>query len=1018
MADKRWGPMAATEKLFESWRTRLLAWPALFCCGLLSCLAFAADSPTHPKPVTDRLQSTFTAANGLPQSTVNAATRTRDGYLWVATQDGLARFDGTRFTVFNAQNSEGLTQSDIRTLSSTRDGTLWIGTRSHGVVHLVDGKFIPYSVHEGLLNPFIQCSFEDSKGTLWFCTLGGLARWRDGKFDGFTVRDGLADNNVEAVAEDRQGRLWVGTGSGLSLLDHNKFVSFPDQQVFAGQPVVSLVADADGVWVGGNKKLVRYSGGRAVTWSGVGGVATSPAIQKLAIDSTGALWVGTMSDGLFRLREGTWERYGTQEGLSDSNIMALFADPQGNLWVGTNVGGLNRLRKRLVTVLGAPEGLSEANAPAVLEDHDGSLWIATPGHGLNHLRNGAIRVYTSRDGLGSDAVHSLWQSPRDGTIWAGTSDGSLQWLEGQRFRHFPLQDHGFVTSILEDGAGNMWLGTHRGLVDIRGGRVVRTYTKNDGLPNSTALLLAAAHDGSLWIGTPDGLSHFSHGTFTNYPVSQSGGTLITSIHIDPDGDVWFTSVGDGLGRLHNGKLSVTTARNGLADDAIYAMADDDAGNLWLNSNRGIIRVAKQQVENFFAGNVASLTARVFDTADGLRSNECYGGVQPTTWKRRNGDLLFACGGGVVEFNPRQLALPLGEPQVHLEAVRINQQEIRPEDLRVPQRIAPGSGNLEFTYTGIDFTAPGQMHFRYRLENFDKDWIDAGTRRTAYYTNIPPGNYRFEVLAENADGVRSSSSASLAFVLEPHFYETALFQGAAVLLLLVLAFAIFRLRIHRMRAHERQLLVLVDERTAALQIEIAERKRTELDLQTARQAAEEARAEAEYKATHDFLSGIYNRAAIIDRLEQEVARAHRAEKPTSLLLVDIDHFKAVNDTYGHLVGDRVIELLVKKVSAELRPYDSIGRFGGDEFLIIIPDCAADEAMAVAERLRSAMENDKFVHGDIAFPVTITIGISTVTKGFQDSTWALQAADSALYAAKRKGRNRTESYHPSKDSALFT
>jgi len=1010
---------AATGNRFKNCSPRLQSWPTLLAWGLLTCLAFGTDSTIRGPRVTDLLRDTFTSLNGLPQSTVEALTRTRDGYLWVGTQDGLARFDGTRFRVFNPQNTEGLPRGHIRALSSSRDGTLWIGTQSHGIVHVVDNKFVPYSVPEGLLNPFVRCILEDSKGAVWFCTLGGLARWREGTFDGFTARDGLEDNNVQAIAEDPQGRLWVGTSSGLSLLERDKFVTFPDQQLFAGQPVTCLAVDRDGgVWVGGNRTLARYLGGRAVTVYELGGPAVPPAVQKLAIDSTGALWVGTVSEGLFRLRDGLWEEYGMQEGLSDADILALFGDAQGNLWVGTNAGGLNRLRARPVTMIGAPEGLSDANATAVLEDRDGSLWIATPGHGLNHLRDRAIRSYTSRDGLGSDVVYSLWQSPRDGTIWVGTNDGSLQWLEGQHFHHFALPDHGSVARIMEDSAGNMWLGTRRGLVQIRDGNVVRTYTQDDGLPDNTVFAITEAPDGSLWLGTINGLSHFAHGTFTNYLATKAGGTLVTSIYVDQAGVVWFTTGGDGLGRWQGGKLSWATTKNGLPDDSPYAIMDDSAGNLWLSSNHGILRVAKQELNDLAAGKLTSLKVRVFDTADGLRNNECYGGTQPASWKRRNGDVLFACIGGVVEFAPTQLALPSEQPPVHLEEVRINQKDIRPEATRVIPRIPPGSGSLEFTYTGIDFVAPRQMHFWYRLENFDKNWVEAGTRRTAYYTNIPPGSYRFEVIAENADGIKSASSAGFAFILEPHFYQTGLFYCASAWLLLTLVFAIYRLRVQRIRAHEKQLQNLIEQRTAALQIEIAERKRTELDLLAARQAAEEARAEAEHRATHDFLSGIYNRAAIIDLLEREAARCQREGRPTSVLLVDIDHFKTINDTYGHLVGDQVIRLLAQKMATVLRPYDSLGRFGGEEFLIVIPNCLTEEAMTVAERLRAAAASDKLAVREFAIPVTVSIGVSTITMPLQSSTWVLQTADSALYAAKRKGRNRVECSPSSKAAAPAT
>jgi diguanylate cyclase (GGDEF)-like protein len=984
-------------------------WQIVFALAFVLCQDAGAGGPSPP-PVTDILRDTFTALNGLPQSTVDALARTRDGYLWVGTQDGLARFDGNRFEVFNVLNSDGLSQSHVRALAAARDGTLWIGTQSRGVVHVVNGKFIPYSVADGLVDPFIRCIVEDRQGAVWFGTLGGLARWRGGRFDGFTTRDGLADNNVQAIAEDSRGRIWLGTAAGLSLLENGKFISFPDRQRFAGQSVTSLAVDhEDRVWVGGNKRLALLVDGRAVPW-GSQGESMPASVDQLAVDQTGALWIGTDSDGLFRLRAGVLERYGTAEGLSDAVVLALLADADGNLWVGTDAGGLNRLQSRRIVMIGAPEGLSDNNAVAMMEDRDGSLWIATASHGLNHFHNGKVDHFTSRDGLGSDMVYSLWQSPRNGTVWAGAKDGSVNWLDGRRFRQLTLPDHGSVVMIMEDHAGNMWLGTRHGLVQVRDGRAVRTYTKDDGLANSSVLTILEAHDGSLWVGTIDGLSHLENGKFTNYSSSRAGGTLVTSIYEDSSGVVWFTTTGDGLGRWQDGKLSWTTTRNGLADDVLYAVVDDGLGNMWLSSDRGIFRIARQELNDLAAGKIASLTARVFDTGDGLRSNECYGGTQPTGWKRRNGDLLFACIGGVVAFNPTELAQSPKPPPVSIEEVRINGKDIRPEAPGETPRIAPGMGNLEFAYTGIDFAAPRQMRFWYRLENFDKEWVEAGTRRTAYYTNIPPGNYRFEVVAQNADGVKSPIGASVAFVLEPRFYQTGLFYCVAALLLFALVWGVYRLRIRQIESQQKQLQELVEVRTAALQIEVAERKRTEIELDAARHAAEEARADAEHRATHDFLSGIYNRAAIIDLLNREAARCQRDGQPMSVLLADIDHFKTINDTYGHLVGDEVIKLVVLRMAIALRSYDSVGRFGGEEFLIVVPNCTASEAVVVAERLRVSVATEKFVIGKLVIPVSVSVGVSTKTDAAQDVDWALQVADSALYDAKAKGRNRVESYRP--------
>jgi diguanylate cyclase (GGDEF)-like protein len=439
-----------------------------------------------------------------------------------------------------------------------------------------------------------------------------------------------------------------------------------------------------------------------------------------------------------------------------------------------------------------------------------------------------------------------------------------------------------------------------------------------------------------------------------------------------------------------------------------AELEDGSHNMWLSSNRGIFRIAKRELDDLATGRTDSVTARVFDTADGLRSNECYGGNQPTGWKRRNGDVLFDCLGGVVMFNPAQLSMLARPPSVTIEEARINDRVIPQQAPGGIVRIPPGAGSLEFTYTGIDFSAPHQLRFRYRLENFDNDWVNAGMRRSAYYTNIPPGTYRFEVIAENADGIRGSATASLDFVLRPRFYQTGYFYTGVAVLLIALCYAIIRLRIRQVQAHEKQLQRLVDERTGALQVEVAERKRAEIALQAARQAAEEARAEAEYRASHDDLSGIFSRAAIIERLERELSRCQRTNEPLSLLLADIDHFKTINDTYGHLVGDQVIKLLVLRMAINLRSNDSVGRIGGEEFLIVAPNCSSTMAASIAERVRASIAVEPFLVGELSIPAFLSIGVSTLTQPDHTAIWALHAADTAMYEAKRMGRNRVVLY----------
>jgi signal transduction histidine kinase/ligand-binding sensor domain-containing protein/CheY-like chemotaxis protein len=763
-----------------------------------------------PAPaITDFLCDVYASAEGLPQDSVESLTRTSDGYIWAATQDGLARFDGVRFQTFQAQNSPGLPQDNIHFVAGARDGSLWVGTYSRGVAHLANGTFVPLA---GLLSPVIRSIVEDRDGAIWIGTRAGLNRWKDGKLSGYTMATALAGNEVLAMAEDSQGRLWIGTSRGLSLLQRGQFVAFAAQKRLAEAEVRSLALARDGsLWAVAGQRVVHLKDGAIVEYYGPEQLPVKNTIRPLAIGPDGALWIGTFGEGLLRLRDGRFERYGTEQGLSSGVISSLLCGENGTLWVGTRGGGLNRLRPRRIRMIGVPEGLSDTDADAVFEAHDGSVWIATLGHGLNRYRNGRMRTYTIRDGLSSDVVLSIWQSERSGQLWVGTEDGALNWLAGQKFRHVSLGAGRRPAQIFEARDGVVWVGTTNGLFRIENGVPAKMYTSNDGLPSNTVLAVTEARDGSLWFGTGSGLSHFQAGRFTNYATAKTAtgyGVRVDWIHEDAEGVLWLGSAGSGIGRFKDGQLTWVGTEQGLNDNVAYSILEDGNGDLWVSTNRGICRVAKRQLNDFAAGRIPRVVVHVYGVSDGMRSNECNGDTQPSGWKQQDGELLFACVGGVVRIDPLELPRETAPPPVLIEEAQINgKRALWP---RGTLRFPPGDGKLEFTYTAIDLVAPQQMRFRYRVEGVDKGWAEAGARRAAYYTNIPPGTYRFHVKAENTDGV--SNEASLAFVILPHFYQTVTFQAACALLAAVLAFALWRWRTGQVRARQEELERLVQSRT--------------------------------------------------------------------------------------------------------------------------------------------------------------------------------------------------------------
>ncbi len=620
----------------------------------------------------------YGAAEGLPENTVASVARTTDGYLWVATQGGLARFDSLRFHAFHMLDSPGLPHDNIHYVAGSRDGSLWVGTYNRGVAHLVNGRFEPVP---GLLSPVIRAILEDREGAIWIATRGGLNRWKNGALSAYTQKDGLPANDVMALAEDREGRIWIGSSAGLSLLDRGKFVAFGGQSRLAGMEVRSFAVASDGsLWTASSQAFARLKDGVVQEWYGRERLPFKGEIRTIAEAADGALWIGTFGDGLQRMQAGRFERFGTEQGLASTLVFCLRADSDGSLWVGTSGGGLNRLRPRHIRMIGAPEGLSAADAAEVLETRDGALWIGTLGQGLNRYQDGRIRTFTTADGLSSNLVLSLWQSPRTGRLWVGTGDGALNWWEGQRFRNVPLGAGKMPAQIFEAHDGGMWVGTTRGLFRLQNTSVEKVYTTEDGLPSNTVLAIAEARDGSLWLGTASGLSHFQHDRFTNYATAKERngyGPRVDWVYEDGEGTLWLGSAGFGLGRFRDGSILWAGTQQGLNDNVVYSGLEA-GGDLWLSTNRGICRISKTQFGALADGRIARLSVHVYDTTDGLRSNECSGDTQPSGWKRQNGELVFACLGGAVRIDPNYLPRETSAPATRIEVAKINGKSFLPQ----------------------------------------------------------------------------------------------------------------------------------------------------------------------------------------------------------------------------------------------------------------------------------------------------------------------------------------------------
>jgi len=750
--------------------------------------------------------------DGLPQNTVQAIAQTRDGYLWLGTQEGLVRFDGVRFQIFDRRNTPQMQSNFVRVVLESRHGGLWIATDG-GLLHMRDGQFTSYTTRDGLAHNFVFALCETDDGSIWAGTVGGgLNRLSDGKFTHYSTEEGLLADVVVALHAGADGSIWVGTTKGLNRINGERIDSYTTADGLANNRVQAICDDgAGGVWVGTEGGLHHLIDARFKLYTKRERL-TDDNIRALYQDGAGTLWIGTTSGGLNRFRESVFDSFTQRDGLSHNYVWSLSGDREGNLWVGTS-NGLNRLADAKFTSYTKVHGLPAQGVWSVLEDHTGTVWVGTDSGGLSRLAGESFINYLAREGVPSGGVLSLYEDAA-GDIWVGSLGVLLQFRGGRVRRTFTARDGlagNDVRAICADAEGRLWIGTTGGLNKLEHGRLTRLTTR-DGLANDSIRALHFDRAGHLWIATiGGGLDRLRDGVFTNYTTEQGmPSNSIRSIYEDADGTLWIGTNG-GLVRLRDNSLTVYTSAEGMSDDTVMGMVEDDTGHFWMASNKGIFRTSKRGLEDFAAGRASKITGQSFGMADGMPSAECNGVSQPSAIKTRDGRLWFATVGGMAVVDPRKLRTNSLPPPVVIEEMLVDDKAVGDVAGRAAARVhlEPGAQRIEFHYTGLSYVAPEHVRFRYQLEGFDQVWIEVGTRRAAYYTNLPPGRYRFQVVAANADGVWNTVSKSIEFEVRPHFFQTRWFYALCVAATLALAWGLYLLRVRRI---QRQFALVLAERT--------------------------------------------------------------------------------------------------------------------------------------------------------------------------------------------------------------
>jgi len=950
----------------------------------MGCQARALDPQ---KSIAQYAHEVWNAKNGLPEADVMAILQTRDGYLWVGTEEGLARFDGAHFTVLDRKTA-ALPDNRIQALAETPDGSLWIGTEN-GLSRFKDQHFTNYNTRDGLPSDNIAALWAEPGGVLWITTVTGIRMWRNNAFEVDPSIDAIAGNSPRQILRTPNGDTWVSTDTGVAVRRAG-FATMPaGPRLLEGKFVRTMMLDSAGgvLWIGTMAGLYRATEGRISPYP-LDSRTPHPEITALLLDRDRNLWVGTLGDGLIRINREGVQHYSVPDGLSGIEVKSLREDSAGNLWVGTFGGGLDVFRDTMFTPYGRHEGDSQDVVWTVMEGRDSSVWTGTQAGGLNRIKNGKVTVYSTRDGFLDDTVGSLFEG-QDGTLWLGKDSGLSRFQEGSVVgapsTDSPLREQ--VHAIYEDANHTLWIGTRtRGIVLLRGTKYVYLTTR-DGLPSNNVQTIIPSRHGGIWIGTLGGLSHYENRRFTNLTSTNGlSADQVISLYEDREGTLWIGT--SGLDRLKDGKITTYGDREGLFDQDVLAILEDDNGYLWLSTNKGIFRVSKQQLNDFADHKTSQLTAVGFGTADGMRSAECNGGSSPSGWKDRRGNLWFATVAGALKLDPQRVTVNSQPLQVHIEDMWADKKHVDPTS---GFRLPPGGHELEFHYSAPFFAAADRVRYKYRLEGFDKDWVDAGTRMVAYYTNLPPGDYRFRVAAAAFPVAPGEAETELRFYLTPHTYETPLFYAAAALAGLGLIFLVWLWTNRFMIERQNELRQLVRARTCELETEKAELL--------------EAKAALAQQASHDSLTGLMNRGAIFRVLEEEMIQAQREKTRLAVLLADLDHFKDVNDTYGHLVGDDVLREFARRLSNNLRPYDHAGRFGGEEFLIVMPGLREGHEHRIRDLHRQLCQKSLVLLG-MELTVTCSIGVAWFHPEISNLESLLKMADQALYAAKANGRNRVE------------
>ena len=720
---------------------------------------------------------------GLPQNAVSAVVQTRDGYLWIGTYGGLARFDGVRFAVFDNNNTPAMSSSRVTSLFEDSSGNLWIGYEGGELVCYQTGIFRNVDIPSWNGKEILAIG-EDRASEIWVLGVdGSLLKLRDGMI---LPAKGSSEVELGSITTDHFGHTWVRWGGKISQLDagHLSPPPFASDYIYVQGMCLSRGGE---LWLADDGRLRRW---KESGWSedlGMAAWGSVPTMSSLVEMRTGELAAGTVTNGVyFMLPDRTLLCINHTNGLPSDRIRCLCEDREGSLWIGTE-NGLVMLRAGKATTVYPPDRWQDQSILSVSKTADDALWIATEGAGLYRMKRGVWTHFDAAQGISSLFVWSVSENPQ-GQAWVGTWDRGLFVQRGDRFERLTAFDRYTppVFALLHTTDGSTWVGTRTGLARLKDGKT-EWYGANAGLVHPDVHAIVQDRDGAIWFGMlSGGLGVVKHGVVRQF--RKAGGLasdFIQCLHLDNDDSLWIGTQGSGLNRLKKGRFAVINTSQGLPNNVICDIEDDGKGNFWFSSHGGIFYVKKNELDDCADGLTNSVQAIVYDKSDGLPTLECSGGFQPAGCMTSDGRMWFPTIKGLAEVDTKARDLNSLVPPVVIEDLAVNEQSIVKGSLDgAVIRIPPGRNRLEFRYTALSLAAPEKVKFKYRLEGLESQWIAAGTKRAADFSYVPPGRYAFHVIACNNDGIWNEKGQALAIIVLPYFWQTWWFRLLAALCLAV------------------------------------------------------------------------------------------------------------------------------------------------------------------------------------------------------------------------------------------